>query len=246
MDPLLFLTTQCLDSGSGVSIPSNGLQVWLDASDTSTVTTVTGVSQWVDKSGAGNTVVQATEANQPQYVANVQAGKHIIRFDTSSWWLTKTSPVNLVGQAEMTIFVVSTTAGTSSLRQLMGCWLATGNQLSWRLHKTADQAGRAFLISTAGNATSLTVNVNAGVINTFYVTTVVVSTNTDVNHAGTDATGVTPGTPFASTAAFNIGSQEASTALWNGDIGEILIYNRQLAVGEIAQVQAYLNAKWGL
>ncbi len=45
----------------------NDLVGWWDASDTTTITEVTGVSNWADKSGNGNDFVQAVGADQPNY-----------------------------------------------------------------------------------------------------------------------------------------------------------------------------------
>src|ERR1700748_1258223 len=47
-----------------------GLTLWLDASDSSTLTlNGTNVSQWNDKSGNGNNATQATMVSQPVYGA---------------------------------------------------------------------------------------------------------------------------------------------------------------------------------
>ena len=48
------------------------LQLWLDATDSSTVTVATGVSQWDDKSGNGFNATQGTATEQPAYTTGVQ------------------------------------------------------------------------------------------------------------------------------------------------------------------------------
>jgi hypothetical protein len=46
---------------------------------------------------------------------------------------------------------------------------------------------------------------------------------------------------------FTIGSREDfATQRWNGDIAEMLVFNRNLSSGELAQINAYLNQKYGL
>lgn len=247
MDALRFLTTLAVDAGDVTTYTAPelpGLKLWLDASDASTVTVVTGVSQWTDKSGTGNTVVQATEVNQPTYSAAVQNGLNAILFDTSTWYLVKTSPTGLTSLAAMTVFMVSTAAGTGSTRQAVGVWEASN--LCWRIAKVANQLGRQIEVSAAGSV-AVTVNANAGTQDVFYVTTATVDpTTTAINHAGTDATGSTPGTLFASASPLYVGASVGPTALWNGYIGEILVYNRKLSATEISEVQTYLNDKWDL
>ena len=49
-----------------------GLQLWLDATDSSTVTVATGVSQWDDKSGNNYNATQGTATEQPAYTTGVQ------------------------------------------------------------------------------------------------------------------------------------------------------------------------------
>jgi len=58
-----------------------GLQLWLDAADASSVTTVSGAaSQWNDKSGNGRHATQTTANNRPAY-DGVIGGKAALTFD---------------------------------------------------------------------------------------------------------------------------------------------------------------------
>lgn len=247
MDDLTFLTTLCVGEEGVVGVPRTGLKVWLDASDADTITVVTGVSEWEDKSGTGNTVTQATEVNQPTYATDVQNGLNCIQFDTSSWWLTKSSPTDVMGLSAMTIFIVSTAAQTGSLRQVFGCWLPGGDNKSWRVIKDANTANRRIMLSTNGSTDSLSITANAGSTNTFYLTTVKMNaTTTSISHAGTTASGATPGATATKTAALIVGGQEGNTALWDGYVGEILFYNRALTAEEVASVTLYLTNKWDL
>lgn len=54
---------------------------WCDASDVSTITIATGVSQWRDKSGNNRHFTQATAANQPSYSGTGFLGRPGITFD---------------------------------------------------------------------------------------------------------------------------------------------------------------------
>lgn len=57
--------------------------LWLDASDISSISIATGVSQWRDKSGNGLDVSQSTGANQPSFVQNGINGRSAIDWGSS-------------------------------------------------------------------------------------------------------------------------------------------------------------------
>ena len=57
--------------------PSNNVQpisIWLDASDSNTITLASGISQWDDKSGNNRNAIQGTGTSQPSYT-NTLNGK---------------------------------------------------------------------------------------------------------------------------------------------------------------------------
>lgn len=55
--------------------------LWLDAADSSTITTVSGaVSEWNDKSGTGKTLVQTNASNRPTVQSAAVNGLNVIRF----------------------------------------------------------------------------------------------------------------------------------------------------------------------
>lgn len=67
---------------SGFNVRSlSGLVYWLDASQASTITTATGVSEWRDAAGGSIKGTQAIANNQPAYQAAAQNGKNAVYFD---------------------------------------------------------------------------------------------------------------------------------------------------------------------
>ena len=80
--------------------------LWLDAADETTVAlNGSNVSQWNDKSGNVINAVQATAANQPEYVAAALNGLHAIDFVAATpEWLSLSSP--LMVTANMALFIV--------------------------------------------------------------------------------------------------------------------------------------------
>jgi hypothetical protein len=81
-----------------------GLQLWLDAADSSTITTSTGVSEWRDKSSRGSKWAQATANNQPATGTQSMNGKNVLVFDGTNDALTSLEP--LATSMPMTMFIV--------------------------------------------------------------------------------------------------------------------------------------------
>ena len=80
----LSLTSSSQSGPAGVGTSAtNGLWLKVDAG-TSTTTDGVGISSWVDQSGNGNTVSQATANQQPLYRTNILNGVAAIQFDNNN------------------------------------------------------------------------------------------------------------------------------------------------------------------
>lgn len=248
MDNLTFLTTLCLPSGDTSVIPTNGLKVWLDADDTTTITTVSGVSQWVDKSGTGNTVVQETEAAQPAYVAAAQNNRGVIRFNGSSHYLAKTTPIGgLVGFSAATCFVVDIADTSTSTDAVVTCFESQGDQRTWQIIRPNGSAGRFLDTSTSGTGT--TTRSEVGGLQAWTITYFTFNTTSQtLSRTGTTAdTDLTGAALFNGTSPLYVGvGDPVDGGFWDGDIAEIIFYNRVLSAREIEQVVSYLTIKWGI
>ena len=83
-----------LDTEEDFSLESLSL-LWLDASDGTTITSENGlVSQWNDKSGNNNHVIQATASKQPTTNSITQNTLNVLDFDGGDW-LSKTFSSNI-------------------------------------------------------------------------------------------------------------------------------------------------------
>ena len=84
-----------------------GLQLWLDADDSDTITlNGSTVSQWNDKSGNDYHVSQGTASNQPTYTASALNSKSVVRFDGAGDRLFNTTAQPVSGSSNRTIFIV--------------------------------------------------------------------------------------------------------------------------------------------
>jgi len=224
------------------SIP--GLALWLDASDSSSYTIATGVSEWRDKSGNERTFSQSTGNNQPTVSANAQNGKTALTFDGTNDSFSGPATFSLT--STHSVFVVTNPTVRKVASFLSG---AVGAELIYG-DGSASFSGSKF--GAFGLARAV---YGGGTITTgaYQVVSVVCSGSTMptdlsmwTNGSGGAVSVVTAGTaPVAAiTAPLAIGS--AGGTFWNGSVGEMLIYSRALNNTERLMVERGLGKKWGI
>ena len=101
--------------------PANiaGLQLWLDASDSSTLFDATtggslvaadgAVARWEDKSGNGRHATQSTSGNRPLRKTGIKNGLGVLRFDGSNDFMSianSTAAFKFLHDGDSTVFVV--------------------------------------------------------------------------------------------------------------------------------------------
>jgi hypothetical protein len=216
-----------------------GLQLWLDADDSDTITLNGGtVSQWNDKSGNGYNVSQSTASNQPTYTASALNGKSVVRFDGGDELNGSATVVG--GSTNRTVFVVFNCNN-------FGTTPAYGVTLG-----DSTSNGESFGVSR-----EIAVRVNSG-YRTW--TTAVDSTHAIVTIVldGTSTTGLsawkngsiltanlTSARTLNTAAGFIVGNGTAGGEL-NGDVAEIIVYNSALSTSDRQSVESYLSIKWGI
>ena len=204
--------------------------LWLDASDTSTITEVGGaVSQWDDKSGNGNDVAQGTAALQPTTGTRTINGLNVLDFDGSDQLLVNGSTLS---QPNTIFLVASFDAGggaspyaisssgtnstvfslltTSSIRIFAGSNLVSSETCSF-----APQIYGAII-----NGASSVIRVDG------------VATSGDAGSA--------------SLTLLSIGSSYNNLQDLNGAIAEVIIVDGTLTAGQITATESYLADKWGI
>jgi hypothetical protein len=243
----------------GISSPDDiaGLEMWLDASDTGTITTGSGgtvVTGWVDKTGNGHNVGNGSgSSNRPQWNTRFLNGLNVIDFDrTQSDLLVGTScPWYAAGTC--TLFAVvefdvvnqfgviiceakSTGAGATGEHKLL-----INNDTT--IHQ--NNVSNAFVVEgdfgIAGPGTG-----NPTLIRF-----------TDAGSGNPKTLALDNGTPVSD--SYTLGTLTGLDRLaigcrydnnqdlfFDGAIAEILLYDSLLSSGDIALVEAYLNDKWGL
>jgi hypothetical protein len=241
--------------------PVAGYKVWLDASDTATITQSGGaVSQWTDKSANAYAFTQATSSYKPTTAANTQNGKNVLTTGTNDCLVsTAASSVwKFLHNSTSTCFFalkynVSTYGGhllctaDSTSKVGMDCFQEnTGKFQSVILRG----ASGTYVVANATSANVLTTNFT-------YVTLISDATNaTAANRSdirikqGTAIknnvqTGAVDNSNPASTLNLFDGLPGANEGI-DGQVGEFLIYDSILSAGDILANQQYLANKWGV
>lgn len=219
-----------------------GLQLWLDASDTATITQAANlVSQWNDKSGNARHVTQGTGANQPTTNIRTINARNVIDFDgTNDFFNISTPPSPASGQ---TFFFVFSNDTVTTARPLIG----SNDTVAAPQVRTSTanlfgtvRTGVAALLNGSPAITTSTNYIGAANYST---------TGNDVyingTSYGTDATSTT----FTNGSTWIGGAGATGATPFNfhdGVIGEVIIYSGNLSNADKNRVGNYLAAKWGI
>jgi hypothetical protein len=229
-------------------IPTTGLSGWWDADDTATITASAGaVSAWGDKSPSGFDVSQATSTKRPTWGATTLNGRNVITFDGTADGLVRASPVQIVNATtgEWSAFAVARPTTVSGARNIFD-QTAGGAQIAQYIrHNGTTVEAIAF---SGGSAFTDTVPsaVAANVAKCYSVTRSATAVEIWVDGVSNGPT-VATGTPTVlANQALTIGAnQSAGFQFFQGDIAEVIAYNRVLTTTERQQVESYLKTKWG-
>jgi hypothetical protein len=232
-------------------------QLWLDASDTSTITESGGfVSQWNDKSGNGYNVSQGTGANQPNLISAGQNGLDVINFDGTTDRLARTTATNLLRNVVGgTVYVLRLHDASPTTERLMlfiqsGGALARVSITSGIVSGKATVGGRTLdadsfaRVDSANNVSTSAYQIQTGVYD--YANTDI-SIFLDASFEGLNASYQTA-TTTSNTQSLNlgIGATLGGLLFFDGKIAEILVYHNAHTAGQRQAVWGYLAKKWGL
>lgn len=247
-----------------------GLQLWLDASDASTLYDATSggslvaadgsVARWEDKSGNARHATQGTSGSRPLRKASVQGGKDVLRFDgTNDWFSVPSSEgtFKFLHSADSTVFVVMERSATAD-----SCVLdtAAGDTVTRGFSAYYEGSGGTFTSRTANGSALATSNTATSLVQAGWnIVTIrtrptqgTASARSSMRRNGGSAVENNTLTATASTSnasyPLNIGRFEgvASGYAHGGDIAEIIIYDSALSDTDRESVENYLLAKWGI
>jgi len=224
------------------TVQIDGLVLWLDAGEG--ITHGSGVSMWKDQSGNNNHATQVDTNMQPNYEVDVLNDLPVVRFDDYDY-LEAPDDDSLDIVDAITIFTV-TCPGSNVTQCIIAKDGLVTNYRSWNWH----------ISETPGSSMRMRLN---------GVNPVYVDGSTDLKetwHLGTgrydgaimelwfdgelESFKGASGTITATEEPVRIGLFSNGKYPFNGDIAEILVYNRALSDSEREMVENYLNAKYNI
>jgi hypothetical protein len=229
-----------------------GCQLWLDGADSSSITSVTGVSQWNDKSGNGYNLTQGNTGSQPtrtgnllNFVSNYNMNIPQAAVNNASTWsmFFLVNPIASVnwfmakqrdGVNSYNIFSTTQTGGPGPNAYFTG----STNFLYVRMFNAGTLAASAAaltmsqlqLLAFIYDGTSMFIYINGNLSSTT-VGSFVIQNDTSA-------------TNFLSGQWFGNGTNYNSSG--NFQLGELVYFNTFLAATQRQQIESYLAQKWGL
>jgi hypothetical protein len=246
-----------------------GLQLWLDASDASTLFDATSggslvaadgaVARWADKSGNARHFTQATAGSRPARKTNQQNGLDALLLDGSNDHMIGGDYLDLNGTNQITVFL-AIKVRTSSVNsiELINKRDNTGTDSGWYFYTNSSGKLETGLVSSGTyfvlESNSAVAALNSGAVLTFKTTA----------GSATSATAqYRNGSQIASTVTFNqtqaasnvskaiyLGILEFPTGTFarpfDGNFCEVIAYDTALSDANRAAVESYLMSKWGI
>jgi hypothetical protein len=242
-----------------VPLTVSGLRLWLAARKETGYADGNGVATPVNWSGLGSTLTQATGSAQPTWRTAVLDSQPVFRFASASAqrWSTQTGNLITVTNAAsgLTAFVVAKVASFASVSQQFvnfdnnvggsgrfkfghrfvtaepDRWFASGRRLDADTQVNVSVSSTEVAVDTNWHLHTAVPNWSAGTID-FY---------REQTADGTGITWTTSGTTSATNSVnVSVGAKDSGTEALNGDIAEILVYDRVLTAGERQAVWDYL------
>jgi hypothetical protein len=226
------------------SIPTEGLQLWLRADRA----TLSSPGLWLDQSGNGHDAT-SSPGHQPILSADGRTCQSTFQFDGSSSFFDFNLPI--AGWREMTVFLVANSAkdppGDTYYSEAAAIlWTEDALWGNTFVSPYQTHVYSRFGTTQVGNNLSYT-RTATGIGQDFTITRAVHAKDTDQIYVNglrvLSQSGKLPplsGVTGAGTIGLGINNK-----YFNGEISEILVYNRVLSSQEAARVENYLRNKFG-
>ena len=236
--------------------PTNltGLQLWLDASDASTLYDATtggslvavdgAIARWEDKSGNARHATQATSGNRPTRKTSVLNGRDAILFDGSDDGLAVPNTFGQWGTGNWSMFMAVRTGTSVTSKYLFSSVVLVNSLFIWSV-------GDDIRVRTAGGS-SQTLSPNLSAATSTGVITSVIRNGTAftgrIGASSNTATTSSNGLSFdGATVEIGIYNEPGFRGLpWNGHICEVIAYDSALSDTNRTIVENYLKSKWGI
>jgi len=226
-----------------------GLAGWYDAADTATITAAGGLaSQWDDKSGLGNHVVQGTTTNKPATGFVTLNGKNTISFaggdNSTGSWMLRTGMSETVQEFFMVMLINGTQVRSGCCLGIVSNGGDRGNvRMDAQTNHTFRFNNDSVIPGAPGDANDF------GTLNGLWDIDDNVSLlpTDDVFQRYFMTRGSAISSPTAVYTNFRIGGDPVGGGRHaTFDLAELIAYNTSLTAAVRTNIKAYLDLKWGL
>lgn len=224
-------------------LPTNRslIHAWFAADQITGLVDGDPVATWEDSSIRGRDATQATSGFRPIYKTGILNGLPVVRFTPASEHGLQTATFDAL--PAFTAFVVAKHADGSP----------GGFQMAFGANAINADSGAS--VHVLGTSTTNLITFAGTILNgpapdTDWIRATAIhnGSNGVFDVDGSETSGaIGTRTPIIWTVGHHRqGASGSRGSFWNGDIAEIIVYNRVLTASEIAKVEAYLAGKWGL
>lgn len=223
------------------------IEGWWDASDSSTITLVSGVvSQWNDKSGNSRNFTQSTGANRPSVLTAQRNGLNVLNFGGSPVTMNQAWTRQLSGGN--TWIMVFSYQDTASVELPILRMDVNVNAIQKGASNAANVSRRNKIGSFVNNTSStlFVADQIADANSEWQVVSSVAGTTLGHYKNGSLETETAFSGTLASSSSTTLRVAEASFAYTKLHVAEILIYSKPLSAAERASVERWLGGKWGI
>lgn len=234
---------------------------WYDAADASSYTATSGqISQWQDKSGAGNHITQGTANNRPTLftssgdtqssTASTINGRQSLFFDGANDFLSTTATVTS-GQSR-TVLAIATRSDNSTFGTLAAFGtveIGANSTARWLCRYGA--TGQSVVGGDSVNSNQSISAVQSAWLSPHISVWSQDSNTRNLTYIVNGESLTVSGNPTAAQSSFAglaVGRMTRSDfpQYFGGHVGEILIYDRELTTAQRQNLEGYLAWKWGL
>lgn len=222
--------------------PSNlsGLKLWL-RSDTGVTLNGLNVNSWQDQSGNLFDAFQINITNQPTYNNNALNSKPAVHFNGNQ--ILNGVIIPSLSSSSLSIFIVASGTSMSDPYNVLfdigpygpgGFWISKQfNDLTIYSNNSIYTTSNGLLASTGFPAKIFEYKKKFGIISESFINTVISGSSTATSFTGSFTNG-----------SYNIGGDPTYSGLWNGDIFEIIVFDRVISNSEEILINNYLIKKY--
>ena len=200
------------------------------------------VHEWADKSGRSNHAIQAVDASQPSLALDGMGGNAVLRFDGDDFM--RSPLVRDWSRESWTAFVVASLDhdAANGWRGIIGNRFGEGERHWWTLGTKSD--GTTYLELAAGKGVHTTLAPGSSAAHVYSV--VKTGSRFVLHRNGVEVGVATMANVGDTTNELRIGRWYGQGQEWDGDIAEVIVYDRALRDDELGAVRERLSAKWGV